>query len=201
VARDGQELRGRYVLGCHPSVALYTLPRLLPGVLRSHPALELKLAHDLSRRIAEDVISFKIDFGIVVNPPPHPDLVIRKLFTDEVSFWIAAAAKPAELDTLICDPELVQTQKLLRQLGRAGLHFRRTVTSSNLEVIQALVAAGAGVGILPARVATRVKTPAIRPLGKNLPGFHDEICLVYRADLQNSAASRSLAAEIARALV
>ena len=31
-------------------------------------------------------------------------------------------------------------------------------------------------------------------------GFHDEICLVYRADLQNSTAARGLAAEITRAL-
>jgi Flp pilus assembly protein TadD len=68
-------------------VALYSLKHFLPDLLGEFPALELNLQHDLSRRVTEAVVSLRVDIGIVVNPAPHPDLVLRKLCTDEVTFW------------------------------------------------------------------------------------------------------------------
>lgn len=196
--RDESEIRGRYILGCHPSVALYSLPGFVAQALIDNPSLEIKLVHDLSRKITEDVISFKVDFGIVVNPWEHPDLVIRPLCKDEVSLWVAK--KPSVLQdpdsgqaVLICDPDLIQSQSILKQLSKKGMEFKRTITSSNLEVVTSLVAAEAGVGILPSRVATRIKALGLKPLGKEGPKFQDRICLVYRADAQKSKASRLLA--------
>ncbi|MBI3558282.1 MAG: LysR family transcriptional regulator [Deltaproteobacteria bacterium] len=121
--KDASEVSGRYVIGCHPSVALYSLPHVLPELVEQHQGLDIKLVHDLSRKITEDVVSFKIDFGIVVNPTEHPDLVIKLLCTDEVSVWGASPARNA--DVLICDPELLQTQSLLKQLS--ALAFCRRV--------------------------------------------------------------------------
>src|SRR4051812_24182010 len=48
--KDESEIRGRYVLGCYASVALYTLPSIIAKMLLLHPSLELKLMHDLSRK-------------------------------------------------------------------------------------------------------------------------------------------------------
>jgi LysR family transcriptional regulator, cell division regulator len=124
-ARDEREIRGRYVIGAHPAVALYTLERVLPALLKDHPGLEISLAHDLSRKILEDVVSFKVDFGLVMNPVKHPDLVLRRLFSDEVSVWTAAA--PSALQdhrtgdgVLIYDPALGQSQTVLAGLSRAA---------------------------------------------------------------------------------
>lgn len=193
--KDETEISGRYTVGCHPSVALYSLPSVLPELLRSNPLLEFKLVHDLSRKITEEVISFKVDFGIVVNPVEHPDLVIKQLLKDEVSFWVSPA-RDVNHDVLICDPELLQTQSLLKQLTKKAGAFKRTMTSSNLEVITELVAAGAGVGILPSRVASRVKSRGLKPFMADAPKFYDRICLVYRADAQRSKSSRKIAALI-----
>jgi LysR family transcriptional regulator, cell division regulator len=199
--KEEDEIRGRYVIGAHPSVALYLFPDLIPTLLGENVNLELKLTHDLSRKITEDVISFKTDFGIVVNPWKHPDLVIKTLGKDEVALW--TARKPSKLQdveggeaVLICDPDLVQSQSILRQLSKQGLDFKRVLTSSNLEVVAALVASGAGVGILPGRVAGRVESYGLKPLGTAGPKFADSHCLVYRADAQNSKASRLLARRI-----
>lgn len=192
--RNEQQLTGRYVVGCHVSVALYSLPAILQAVLREHPKLELKLVHDFSRHITADVIAFKIDFGIVVNPVAHPDLVIRELCLDEVGFWRAPGDYISEV--LIADPELVQTQALLKQLKRHGLSFERTVSTSSLEVVAQLTASGAGVGILPERVARHVKSHKLKPLGPGLPTYKDRICLVYRPDLQRSEAARRFAKTI-----
>jgi DNA-binding transcriptional LysR family regulator len=199
--RDESEIRGRYVVGCHVSVALYSLPHFLPELLAAHPFLEVKLIHDLSRRITEEVISFRADFGVVVNPWEHPDLVIKPLFRDEVSLW--TAKKPSRLQdpysgegVLICDLELIQSQSILKQLAKKGMKFQRTVTSPSLEVITELVAAEAGIGVLPERVATRIKSFGLKPVGKDSPKFQDQISLIYRADAQKSKASRAIAKHI-----
>ena len=137
IQKDETEVRGRFTIGCHPSVALYTLPSILPTLVSKYPGLEIKLEHDLSRRITEDVISYKIDFGIVINPVAHSDLVIRKLGVDYVMLWTAAKPTPTQNPVsgdgiLILDPELLQSQQLLRDFAKAKMNFKRQITSSNL---------------------------------------------------------------------
>lgn len=50
-----KEVQGTYSLGCHPSVALYSLPHFLPELLKKHPKLNLQLKHALSRQILESM--------------------------------------------------------------------------------------------------------------------------------------------------
>ncbi len=188
---------GQYIIGCHPSVALYSLSRFLPNLMQQHPELEIKLSHDLSRKITEEVISFEVDFGIVVNPVHHPDLVVKELCTDDVLFWTANRPSPTQsLDpqngVLICDLNLVQVQKLLGDLNKKNQGFKRIIQSGNLEVITDLTASGVGVGVLPRRVATRINSYKLRPLDNRLPVFKDKICLVYRADAQKTKGSQTI---------
>ena len=196
--KDETEISGRFTIGCHVSVALFSLNRFLPHLLQEYPAIEFKLAHDLSRRITEAVVSYKVDFGIVVNPVAHPDLVIRQLFFDEVSLWIGPES--CNRDVLVCDAELIQSQSIMKQFASKGFNFKRTITSTSLEVVTSLTAAGAGVGILPRRIATGNKKDGLKPFAKNSPKFHDQICLVYRADTQKSLAARTMANAIVTSL-
>jgi LysR family transcriptional regulator, cell division regulator len=189
------EICGRYVLGCHPSVALYTLYGVIPELLNSHPGMEFKLVHDLSRKILEEIISFKVDIGLVVNPVRHPDLVIKHLFDDVVTFW-TSQKKSSLTDpfsgkaVLICDPELAQTQSLLKQLAKKKIEFDRIITSTSLEVVAELTSAGAGIGVIPTRVAARAK--GLQHASPLFPKFQDEVCLVYRADMQKSKGNKLL---------
>jgi DNA-binding transcriptional LysR family regulator len=177
-------------------VALYSLPHFVTPLLQNSPQLELKIVHDLSRRITEEVISFKVDFGIVVNPTPHPDLVIAPLCEDKVCLW--TRENPTHLQklgpesVLIHDPDLLQTQFILKQMQKDFV-FSRTIVTSSLETIAALVASGAGVGILPTRVATRIPSHRLMLLDPEAPTFADTICLVYRADRQRSPSSKKFA--------
>lgn len=204
VLRDEQEIRGRYVIGCHPSVAMYSLPHVLPQIFAQNPGLEVRLVHDLSRKITEDVISFKVDFGIVVNPWDHPELVIKPLCRDEVTAWTSARRSPLQnLHTgdavLFANPEMQQVQHLLKLFKKKGLRYGRIVASDNLDVLTSLVAAGAGAGILPGRVATRIPALALQPV-EGAPSYPDKVCLVYRADAQRTPASRALARAIERGI-
>lgn len=196
VTKREDTISGQYVLGCHPSVSLYTLSQFLPSLIQRHPELEVKIVHDLSRKITEGVISFEIDFGIVVNPVKHPDLVIRELCRDEVHFWRSenpsSTQQPQTKDAvLICDPNLTQVQKMLIDLSKKGVFFPRTVTSSNLEVITDLVSSGTGIGVLPQRVAKNSSRP-LQIVDRNWPSFQDRICLVYRSDFQKTKGSQKI---------
>ncbi|MGQ0504991.1 MAG: LysR family transcriptional regulator, partial [Myxococcaceae bacterium] len=193
--REETELSGRYTLGVHPSVGLTTLPHVLPPLLQTFPDIETHLVHDSSREITERVINFQIDFGLVVNPRRHPDLTILPLYSDEFALWVAREPSPlqalrGEQAVLICDPDLSQSQQVLQALAKRKLAFRRTVRSSNLELIAALTAAGAGIGLLPQRVAQRNSN--LTMLSRSLPTIRDQHCLVFRTDAQRSTANRAL---------
>ena len=91
--RDERErVQGVYSIGVYPALAEHTLPRFLPKLLSTWPDLEIRIGHDFSQQIALDVIGFRYDFEIVVNPPQHPDLTIVSLYEDQVGFWQARGA-------------------------------------------------------------------------------------------------------------
>lgn len=186
------EVRGRFLLGCHPSVARYSLPQFLPALLAKHSGLEIELEHDLSRNITHKVLTLDLDIGIVVNPPAHPDLIMKKLTEDVVTLW-----KGKELqndDVLICEPSLLQTQDIRAKLQRGGFKYSRVIESSNLEVIAGLVRCGAGVGILPTRVALG-EDPDLHKI-KGAPTFHDEIFVIYRVENRQVRAIETLSKAI-----
>jgi DNA-binding transcriptional LysR family regulator len=187
------EIEGSYSLGCHVSVGVYSLPSVVKEILSKHPRLELRLAHGLSREIAEDVISFRVDFGLVINPVRHPDLVIRELCQDRVGFW---AEKSGISDVLICDPALAQTQALIKKLPSG---FKRYLYSSSLEVIAELAARGCGVAILPERIAHLHSELSLWK--KDLPTVRDRLCLVYRADRHLTASARLIVDSIIKARI
>ncbi|WP_026253973.1 LysR family transcriptional regulator [Legionella shakespearei] len=177
-------VQGSYTIAVHPSVALYTLEYFLPKLQHDFPKLDFNFIHGLSREMTEKVISWEADFGIIVNPIEHPDLVISPLCTDEVTVFYAERTQ----DKLIYDKNLAQSQYILKNLNNR-IHFSGVLSSSNLEVAAKLTAIGLGYGILPSRVASQY--PKLKKL-QDAPVFRDDICLVYRPEKHNNSVSKSI---------
>jgi DNA-binding transcriptional LysR family regulator len=180
------EVQGAITLGSHPAVALYTLPHILPKLMAEHPKLEIQLKHDLSRRITENVISLKVDIGIIVNPVRHPDLVITHLDHDIITLWSADPKRSLKQlqdgsAIILCDPELAQAQNILAQLKKSGLEYGRLVSSNNMDVLSLLTQQNGGISILPARVAENYGLKRI----PKAPFYEDEICVLYRGENRN----------------
>lgn len=187
--QEGADLvQGRVSIGCHPSVAQYSLPAFIGTLLKKHSLLEVSLHHDLSRKIVDSVVEFKLDLGLVINPVKHPELVLTKLCEDDVTLWKSKTC--ANPDVLICDMSLAQTQHILQQLKSKKDQFKRIVSSGNLDVIASLVAVGAGVGILPSRVARRAEQDG--KLVSFGPSYRDALYLVYRRELRTLPAIRAV---------
>lgn len=195
-----QEVQGYFTLGCHPTIAIYMVSGFLADLLEDHPKLEIHLKHDISRRITEQVINLSIDIGIVVNPFKHPDLVIRKLCDDEVTFWVSKGAREiqnihSENAIILCEPDLTQTQSLLKQCKKAGIVSERIMTMNSLEVVANLTANGCGIGILPTRVAEVMYPDTLKRIPK-APVYSDEVCLIYRNENRNVQAIQTISKSI-----
>jgi DNA-binding transcriptional LysR family regulator len=83
---------GSFVIGCHESLGAYFLPGFMASFLRELPRIELSLWNDVSPAVQQAVVDRNVSFGLVVNPVPHPDLVIVELFHDAVDLFVAADA-------------------------------------------------------------------------------------------------------------
>ncbi len=192
---QANQIQGHLRVGCHVSVALYTLPMVLPQMCADFPNLEFDLVHDFSRKITEAVISLKLDIGIVVNPVRHPDLIIKKICEDEMTLFSIARLPTANAKILIVDNNLNQTQALLLKLKRKGLHFNRFIYTASLEVARDIAAAGGGVAILPTRVAQLAIGGSLKKM-RQMPVFKDEICLIYRSERRLSPSIQMFAERI-----
>lgn len=181
---DSGLIQATYTIAVHPSVALYSLECFMPKLQIEFPELSFNFIHGLSREMTERVISWEADFGIVVNPIKHPDLVIKRLCNDEVTVFYAKHAQ----DKLIYDQNLAQSQSILKKIGKK-LIFKGTINSANLEVVAKLTSLGLGYGLLPSRVASQYNH--LKKL-KDAPKCIDEICLVYRPEKHKNPVSEKI---------
>lgn len=225
VERAEQQIRGlekddvgNFVIGCHESLGAYFLPGFMSTFLREYPRIELSLWNGTSAAVQRAVVERTVHYGIVVNPHPHPDLVIVEMFHDAVDLFVstdspppstahpqslrlgirpesdddptlAAAKVRVRAGPLIFAGRVAQSRELLDRLAAEGLLSTRTLTCGDLELVKSLTAAGLGVGLLPRRVAAYGQPGSLCRLHPSFPNFPDTICLVYRGDTHRTRAA------------
>jgi LysR family transcriptional regulator, cell division regulator len=184
---ESEKGKGALIIGCHPEVAIDSLPLFMPIILEKYPNLEITLQHDISRNITQQVIEGRVDIGLVVNPRPYPDLIIRTLSYDEMGLWYkkGMSLNKKNPPCLICHPDLTQSHKITRAAKKSGLNFGKVITSTDIEVICALAASGCGVAILPSEVALRNPAHNLVKMSGS-PVVKDKVALVYRQENKSS---------------
>lgn len=193
---------GRFVLGCHESLGAYFLPGFMRGFIDAWPDIELTLWNGTSAAVRDAVIARDLHYALLVNPLPHPDLVLVRLFDDAMDFFVAAsepvvASRDEALERvrrgpLIYSGRVAQCQELLGHLSADSVHASRMLSCGDLELVKSLALAGLGVGVLPRRVAAYNAPDALRRLHPALPHIDDTIYLAWRADVHRTAASTRL---------
>lgn len=192
---------GAFTVGCHESLGAYFLPQFLATFLPAHPRVELQLANDTSANVRAAVISRAIDFGIVVNPLPHPELVVVSLCEDAVDVHVAVepgmpkrtrkqAQDRLKQGPLVYAGRVGQSRKLVDALGAEGLLPERHLVCGDLELVKSILSAGVGVGLLPRRVAAYGQPDALERLHPSMPFVPDTIALLYRSDMHRTGAAQ-----------
>ncbi len=172
-------------IGCHLTVASYSLPDALLKLRETAPDFQIELKHDFSRNIQMEIQKGRLDIGIVINPVRVPDLVISRLGFDLVSVW--SKAGDFSSDTLLYNPHLLQSQDILKRWKNRP---RKTIETDGLELLCRLTAKGLGYGIIPTKAVDLSNEPLVAI--KSLPSFKDEIALVYRPEFGKTPAERAL---------
>ncbi|MGF1512005.1 MAG: LysR family transcriptional regulator [Myxococcota bacterium] len=193
---------GQFVVGCHEALGAYFLPGFMATFLHRFPRIQISIRNAPSPQVRDDVLDRRVDFGLCVNPEPHPDLVMVRLFRDGVEVYVAEA-EPVPSNTidalarirkgpLIAARRMHQVRDILARFEADEVMPDRIIDCGDLHVVRSLTAAGVGVGLLPRRVASDDGGPKVKRLHKNLPGYPDLISLLYRADLHRTRAALKL---------
>jgi DNA-binding transcriptional LysR family regulator len=203
IANEDVEPSGRVVLGVHESLAAYSLPVFMARLYRDYPKVELKLWNGRSQEVERELTAGRVDLALIVNPGQHPDLVIVPVFEDSVELFhtmtarrAADAASVLSSVPLIYVPELAQSQDILAQLPKRRIAPARLLPCSSLELVKSLVIDEVGVGILPRRVAEHGTRKRLHSLSPPLPLYRDQVSLVRRYDVPQTAAIRVVIAEL-----
>jgi DNA-binding transcriptional LysR family regulator len=181
-------------IGCHSTVAQYSLPKALAYLKEKAPDYKVDIKHDLSRHIQGEIQSGRIDVGIVINPVEVPDVVIQKLTFDTVGVWSPKSLP--KTDTIVCNPNLFQTQSILKRWKDKP---NKVISTESLELICSLVNEGIGWGIIPGR-AVSLSGFKLKP-HEDLPSYKDEICLVYRPEFGKIPAEKLTLEALKKAIV
>jgi DNA-binding transcriptional LysR family regulator len=191
---------GQFTIGCNESLGSYFMPGFMPAFLSHAPTIELSLWNGSSVEVRDRVVERKLEFGLCVNPEPHPDLVIVKLYRDGMEVYVAAsepdpksaieALARVRRGPLIGARRMNQVRDILARFESDEVMPKRFIDCGDLQLVRALTAAGVGVGLLPRRVALVGRE--LKRLHRKLPGYPDLICLLYRADLHRTRAALKL---------
>lgn len=205
---------GSFVIGCHESLGAYYLPELMVELLASAPRLEITLHNDSSEAVTNAVVARRVDFGLVVNPIPHAELVLTELFRDAMDVFVAGEPGAHALDhsdvgppstrrgtelrvarervkagPLVYAGRISQCQDLIGRLAASGILPQRLISCGDLELVKSMALAGLGVALLPRRVAAYGQRGKLRRLHPSMPFFPDTIYLAYRADMHRTKAA------------
>jgi DNA-binding transcriptional LysR family regulator len=172
------EVAGTLRIATVYSVGLHALPPRLKPFLAAYPLVNVHLEYEQTDKVYDDVVSGRLDVGIVACPTLKRELEVVPFAEEEMVFLCApehplAQEKEVRLKQLdglafIGFADDIPTRRLVDEhLRAAGARVKIVTTFDNIETIKNLVEIGSGVSLLPAdtvRQEARIGTLAVVPL-------------------------------------
>lgn len=171
-----QSVSGLIKLGAHPTIAINSLRTHYPYLCEKYPHLTLQLIFERSPEVCRKVIDCELDFGIVVNPPKHPDLVLQKINQEYVGIWQRQQKgrkkeKDKQKNYLYYNPEMINIVHL-----RKDLQKYKHISVADYEVMAHFAQNSEGLFLLPGPVGKRYGLELVKKL---VPA---DLYLIYRFD-------------------
>jgi LysR family transcriptional regulator, hydrogen peroxide-inducible genes activator len=194
-------LSGRLKVAMIPTVGPYVLPQVAPAVRRQLPRLDLLLFEYQTATMLEKIHSGDIDVGVLALPVEGDGLASRKLYDEDFNVALPenhrlarqATVRIADLEDeslLLLEEGHCLRDQALEVCSRISIHERQDFRATSLETLRQMVAAGAGVTLMP-ELASRgaygnARGVVIRPLVRPTP--HRQIGAVWRKSSARLAA-------------
>jgi LysR family hydrogen peroxide-inducible transcriptional activator len=194
-------LSGRLKIAMIPTVGPYVLPQVAPAVHKQMPRLDLLLFEYQTAAILEKIHAGEIDVGVLALPIEGEGLASRKLYEEDFNVALPAnhrlagqaSIRIADLkdeSLLLLEEGHCLRDQALEVCGRISIHERQDFRATSLETLRQMVAAGAGVTLMP-ELASRgaygnARGVVIRPLVRPTP--HRQIGAIWRKSSARQAA-------------
>ncbi len=156
--QPGRRLRGRLRFGVSDGFALVCLADFMKAVRQAHPELEVAVRVGNSRVLAARVLRQELDLAILSPSQATARLVTEPLGLQEIA-WVASpelglgspvAPKDLLRQQVFTDPAPSHLFAVLNDwFAEVGVQPPRLVQCDSVAVIATLVAAGAGISLLP----------------------------------------------------
>src|SRR6476646_9273628 len=157
-------LAGPLRLGAIYTIGPYLLPKLIPILRRTVPAMQLHIQENFTHRLAESLKSGEVDVILIALPFDEPGVETLAVY-DEPFLVAIPKGHPWEGRKRITSEELTKESLLLLGEGhcfrdqvlefchtlrsRDRNSLARTVEGGSLETIRQMVAGGVGITVLP----------------------------------------------------
>lgn len=175
--RKDDEPSGELSIGCHNSLAIWALPKILPVIMREFPLLSPVTSLERSTVILDKVASHELDLGLVAGHVKTQGLISRLIKTESVAGFSKA---PKHDRVLVYNPDTIMKSSMLAKFGSY-----KKIAIRDYEVIASVAAESGFLGLMPESVGTRYRlrqaTPAL---------LTAEISIVYRKEKLNSSGKK-----------
>lgn len=162
--------KGKLIVGSLPITGSHVLPRVLPLFQSRYPGIEVHLIEDTTQVLEHLTAAGQTDISLLTLPVMDPNLTYDPLVEEEIVLAVpqqhslAARADgqgqdPVRIEELREEPFIVLKkgqgfrQIALELCAGHGFEPRIVFESSNIETVQALVAAGMGIAFVPHMIA------------------------------------------------
>jgi len=193
-------LAGALRLGAIYTIGPYLLPKLVPILRRTAPAMQLHLQENFTHRLSDALKGGEVDVIVIALPFNEPGIETRALYGEP--FFVAVPKGHAwEMRKRVTSEELGKESLLLLGEGHCFrdqvlefCHTTRTraIEGGSLETIRQMVASGVGVTVLPATSIGAGGDSLIRlvPFAKPVPSRR--VALAWRRTFPRPAAIAAL---------
>ncbi|HTV80202.1 MAG TPA: LysR substrate-binding domain-containing protein [Steroidobacteraceae bacterium] len=194
-------LCGRLKVAMIPTVGPYVLPQVAPAARRRMPRLDLLLFEYQTAPLLQKIHAGEIDVGVLALPVDTEGLSCRKLYDEDFNVALPEShplAKQASIRVSdLADESLLLLEEghclrdqALEVCNRISVHERQDFRATSLETLRQMVAAGAGVTLMPELASGgaygNARGVIIRPLVRPTP--HRQIGAVWRKSSARVAA-------------
>lgn len=160
-------LAGSLAVGVVPTAMVHLLPPALARLKALHPKLAIRVRTGLSSELAQAVRMAEIDVAVATRPDVMPEGLALHEIAREPLVVIAPGDSAEDTDAgLIAAHPFIwfsrktwAGQQIERLLHARGLHPPEAMEVDSMEAIEALVAHGLGVSVVPERTGTSRAAP------------------------------------------
>jgi len=154
-------LAGRLRVATLPTIGPYLLPQVLPAVRKALPRLALELYEYQTQPMLEQLRNGGVDMGLLALPTHAEGCRTRALYEEPFVLAVPAnhrlaAQRQAQVSQLADETLLLLEEghclrdQALSVCAHARLHEKADFRATSIETLRQMVAAGAGVTLLPA---------------------------------------------------